>query len=319
MLKTFDAADVHAALEWTTLSSALAAGFAAGADGANAPGAATVPLRHSHALSETDTLLLMPAWNRDLLGLKLVTVIPDAPKMGAPTVGATYLLIDRPSGTPRAVIDGDALTVRRTAAVSALAARYLARDDTKTMVMVGSGHLAPYIIRAHCALRPSLSQVLLWSRNADHAQALALALESEGLPVDAITDLEQGVRHAQLISCATTSHGPIVRGEWLMPGAHLDLVGGFTREMREADDAAIARCRIAVDTYDGVLSEAGDIVVPLENGSITPEQIVADLAQLVRGDVIGRTDANQITLFKSVGTALADLAAATAVVTSNAR
>lgn len=314
MLKTFDAADVHAALEWTTLSSALAAGFAAGADRVGAPGAATVPLRHVHALSETDLLLLMPAWNRDLIGLKLVTVIPDAPKLGAPTVGATYLLLDRITGTPRAVIDGDALTVRRTAAVSALAARYLAREDASTMVMVGSGHLAPWMIRAHCAMRPSITQVLLWSRNAEHAQALALALESEGLPVDAVTDLESAVRRAQLISCATTSHGPIVRGEWLTPGAHLDLVGGFTREMREADDAAIARCRIAVDTYDGVLAEAGDIVVPLENGAIARSQIVAELSELARGDVQGRTAPDDITLFKSVGTALADLAAATAVI-----
>jgi ornithine cyclodeaminase len=212
------------------------------------------------------------------------------------------------------VIDGDALTVRRTAAVSALAARYLAREDAHTLVMVGSGHLAPWMVRAHCALRPSIRRVLLWSRRPDRAEALALTLASEGLPVDAVTDLESSVRSAQLISCATTSHGPIVQGAWLTPGAHLDLVGGFTRDMREADDAAIARCRIAVDTYDGVLSEAGDIVVPLENGSITRDHIVADLAQLVRGDVTVRTSADQITLFKSVGTALADLAAATAVI-----
>ncbi len=304
MLTTYSAADVHAALEWNALASALAAAFAAGAD---------VPLRHAHVLNATDTLLLMPAWNQDAIGTKIVTVIPGANQLGAPTVGATYLLLDRASGTPRAVLDGDALTVRRTAAVSALAARYLAREFASTLVMVGCGHLAPWLVRAHCALRPAITRVLLWGRNTPRAEALARTLGDEGLPVDAVPNLEAAVREAHIVSCATTSTEPLVRAEWLAPGTHVDLVGGFTREMREADDATVAMSRIVVDTYDGVLSEAGDIIVPLERGAITRAHIVGDLAALVRGEASGRTNADEITLFKSVGTALADLAGALAV------
>lgn len=308
MMNTFDADAVHAALEWSPLASALAAAFAAGAD---------VPLRHAHLLNATDTLLLMPAWNADAIGLKLVTVIPGAPSLGAPTVGATYLLIDRATGTPRAVLDGDALTVRRTAAVSALAARYMARELATTLVMVGCGHLAPWMIRAHCALRPTITRVLLWGRSPDKAESLALSLADEGLPVDAVLDLEAAVRDAGIVSCATTSTAPLIRGEWLAPGTHVDLVGGFTRDMREADDDTIARSRIVVDTYSGVLAEAGDIVRPLEQKIITRDHVVAELAQLVRGEQLGRTSADEITLFKSVGSALSDLAAALLVATGD--
>lgn len=311
MLKTFDAAEVEAALEWSTLTSALAAAFAASADRV-----ATVPLRQVHQLNGQDLMLLMPAWDSFVIGLKVVTVMPDAIAYGGSTVGATYLLLERLTGLPRAVIDGDMLTVRRTAAVSALAARYLARPDASTLLMIGTGHLAPYMVRAHCAARPAVRRVLLWGRNAERARDLADALAAEGLPVDATTDLEAAVREAHIISSATTATEPIIRGEWLQQGTHLDLVGGFTHAMREADDAAIARCRIAVDTYDGVLAEAGDIVVPLEKGIISRTQIVADLSQLTRGSVQGRTSPDDITCFKSVGTALADLAAATAVVSA---
>ena len=313
MLRVYTAQQVHAALDWGALDSALTAAFAVSAESS-----VQVPLRHAHALSASDLLLLMPAWSHDAIGLKLVTVIPDAPSRGAPTVGATYLLLDRATGAPRAVLDGDALTVRRTAAISAIAARYLARSDARTMLMIGSGHLAPWMVRAHCALRPSIERVFVWGRNPRRASAMVRELASEGLPVAMAGDLEIAVRAADLISCATTSHTPIVRGEWLSPGTHLDLVGGFTREMREVDDDAVARSRISVDTYRGALAEPGDLVIPLEQGRITREQVVAELAELVRGERIGRTSDDETTLFKSVGTALADLVAAQAVVTAGA-
>lgn len=305
MLKTYAARDVHDALEWNPLATALTAAFAVGA---------VVPLRHVHALSRTDTLLLMPAWSNDVIGLKLVTVIPGAPALGSPTVGATYLLIDRASGEPRAVLDGDALTVRRTATVSAIAARHCARADAHRLLMVGTGHLAPWMIRAHCAIRPRIDRVLLWGRGVERTKALARVLVDEGLPVDVTTDLEAAVRASDIVSCATTSNTPIVHGAWLRPGTHLDLVGGFTREMREIDDVGVARSRISVDSYAGVLAEAGDIIVPMEQGLITRDSVVAELAELVRGERQGRTNDDEITLFKSVGTALADLAAAQLVV-----
>lgn len=310
-LRFYSAEQVHAALDWERLAEALAAAFAAGAQ---------VPLRHAHPLGETDTLLLMPAW-RDAgdgaaggLGVKIVTVMPGNAARGAATVNALYLLLDRASGEPRAVIDGEALTLRRTAAASALAARHLARADSANLLVIGTGKLAPYLARAHYALRPQLARVRVWGRRADAAQTLAQLLRDDGLPAEAAADLETAVRDAHIVSCATTATAPIVHGAWLAPGTHLDLVGGFTRAMREADDAAVARARIFVDTYAGALAEAGDLVSPLARGVIARTQIEAELAELVRGEKPGRRGDGEITLFKSVGTALEDLAAAELVV-----
>jgi ornithine cyclodeaminase len=302
-LRFYSADEVHAALDWKRLVDALAAAFAAGAQ---------VPLRHAHRLGETETLLLMPAWRevRGGLGVKIVTVMPGNAARGAATVNALYVLLDRASGEPRAVIDGEALTLRRTAAASALAARHLARDDSTNLLVVGTGKLAPFMARAHCALRPQLVRVRVWGRRAEAAQTLAQVLRDEGLPAEAATDLQAAVRDADIVTCATTAAAPIVHGAWLAPGTHLDLVGGFTRAMREADDAAVARARIFVDTYAGALAEAGDLVSPLERGVIARARIEAELAELVRGEKPGRHSADEITLFKSVGTALEDLAAA---------
>jgi ornithine cyclodeaminase len=309
-LRFYSAAQVHAALDWERLAEALAAAFAAGAQ---------VPLRHAHRLGDADTLLLMPAWRDDSsgeLGVKIVTVMPGNAARGAATVNALYLLLDRASGEPRALLDGEALTLRRTAAASALAARHLARDAAANLLVIGTGKLAPFLARAHCALRPRLARVRIWGRRAQAAQMLAQRLRDEGLPAEAAVDLQAAVREAHIVSCATTATAPIVHGAWLAPGTHLDLVGGFTRAMREADDAAVARARIFVDTYAGALAEAGDLAVPLEQGVIARAQIEAELAQLVRGEKPGRRGDDEITLFKSVGTALEDLAAAQLVVAS---
>ena len=317
MMRVYSAAEVHAALPWSDLVDALQAAFVRGAQ---------VPLRHAHALSPTDTLLLMPAWDDRLLITKLVTVIPGAPS----TVEATVMALDRATGHPLAVLDGEALTLRRTAATSALAARHLALPEVESLLLVGTGRLAAWMARAHVALRPGLRRVLVWGRRLEAAQALAAELAAEfavepgaqsaaefgaesrtrGLPVQATADLEAAVRQARLITCATTSTEPLVRGAWLAPGTHLDLVGGFRRDMREADDEAVARARIVVDTHAGAGAEAGDVVQPLQRGVITAEAVVGELADLLCGDCVGRRHAQDITLFKSVGTALEDLAAA---------
>ena len=306
MVRFYPAASVHAALPWSRLISALEAALVADV---------LVPLRHVHRLSPDDTLLLMPAW-RDgcsaeagALGVKIVTVMPGAAEHGASTVAALYVLLDRTTGAPRAVIDGEALTLRRTAAASVLAARHMARPDADHLLVVGTGRLAPFMARAHFSARPIL-RLSVWGRHAERAQALAQELRDDGLPAHAVDDLEAASREAQIISCATTSRRPLVHGSWLAPGTHLDLVGGFTPTMREVDDAAVARSRIVVDTYAGALREAGDLIGPLERGVIQRSHVVAELAELVRGTVRGRTDRQEITLFKSVGTALEDLAAA---------
>jgi alanine dehydrogenase len=305
MLRVYSADEVHAALPWAGLADALVEAFRKGAE---------APLRHAHALGGGDSLLLMPAWSDEALGTKLVTVMPGNAARGVPTVQALYLLFDRATGEPRALLDGEALTLRRTAAASALAARYMARADARSLLVVGGGRLAPWLARAHAGLRPAIDRVTVWARSQAAGDALAQALRAEGLPAQAADDLQAAVAEADMVSCATTSTAPIVHGAWLKAGTHLDLVGGFRRDMREADDEAVARSRIVVDTFAGALAEAGDLTQPLDSGTITRERIAGELADLVRGSVQGRTSAEEITLFKSVGTALEDLAAAELVV-----
>jgi len=274
-----------------------------------------VPRRHAHALSERDSLLLMPAWSDEALGVKVVTVMPDS--RAARTVQALYLLLDRHTGEPRAVLDGEALTVRRTAATSVLAAEYLACDSASDLLVIGTGTLAPYLVRAYCATRPAITCVRIWGRSASRAASVAATLASEGLPVEPCTDrsdaLANAVAASQIVCAATTSRTPLVQGAWLSPGTHVDLVGGFTPAMREADDDVVRMSRIVVDSYDGALSEAGDLVDPLARGVISRERVVAELRELVAGARVGRMNSAQITLFKSVGLALEDLAAATLV------
>ena len=301
MLRQFTADQVHAALPWDALVAALEAAFLA-------PPAA--PVRHVHALAPDDTLLLMPAWNATSIGVKLVTVIPGAAGRGGRTVDATFLLLDRHTGAPRALLDGEALTVRRTAATSALAARVLARAHPETLLIVGAGRLAPWMVRAHVALQPTIERVLVWGRAPDAAEALAGRLCAEGVPAEAAPDLQSAVRKADIVCCATTATSPIVRGAWLRPGTHLDLVGGFTPAMREVDDEAVSRARVVVDQLASALTEAGDLVQPLSSGVITREAIVGELAEVLRATVMARRDGLDITLFKSVGHALEDLAAA---------
>jgi ornithine cyclodeaminase/alanine dehydrogenase-like protein (mu-crystallin family) len=305
MLRVYSSEDVHAALPWPRLADALARAFAEGAE---------VPVRHAHALGGGDTLLLMPAWTAHSLGTKIVTVMPGNAARGVGTVQALYLLFDRSTGEPRALLDGEALTVRRTAAASALAARYLARDDARTLLVVGAGRLAPWMARAHVALRPAIDRVLLWARDPAVRETRAAELRREGLPAHAVGDLEAAVREADIVSCATTSTTPLVQGAWLRPGTHLDLVGGFRPDMREVDDDAVARSRVVADTLAGALAEAGDLLQPLQRGVIAREHVLGELADLARGTLRGRDSSDDVTLFKSVGAALEDLAAAELVV-----
>lgn len=298
-MRVVSAEQVHAALPWPALAQAIAQTFIQGAQ---------TPLRHAHALSADDTLLLMPAWDDSLIVTKLVTVIPQAPH----TVQASLLVLDRASGAPLALLDGEALTLRRTAATSALVAARLA-PQARHLLVVGSGRLAAWMARAHCALLPRIERVQVWGRDGGKAQRLAGVLAAEGLPATAAPVLEYAVRQAQLICCATTATTPLVLGQWLAPGTHLDLVGAFKPGMREVDDRAVQRARVLVDTYAGALAEAGDLVQPLQAGLVPREHVLAELAELLKGEHAVRRSAADITLFKSVGTALEDLAAARCV------
>lgn len=279
------------------------------------------PVRHHHTIDRPDgaasTLLLMPAWtdfgkagtsDGGQVGVKVVTVSPDNNAIGLPAVMGVYLLLDGKTGQPAALIDGQRLTLWRTAAASALAATHLARADAATHLVVGAGALSTFLARAHRAVRP-IARTLIWNRTAANAERVAAQLRDEGFDAAATTDLEAATRGADIVSACTISTEPLVRGEWLKPGAHVDLVGAFSPTMRESDDAAIRRSSVYVDTRAGATKEAGDIVQAIASGALTAEAIRGDLHDLTRGQAAGRTAADEITLFKSVGAALEDLAA----------
>ena len=296
-----DAETVRRALPYPKLIDALSQAFC---------GKLTAPMRHHHDMvnpgHRETTLLLMPAWESGgKAGVKIVTVAPEH----APSIKGIYLLMDLATGTPELMMDAPALTASRTAAASALAANHLAPKDSSTLLMVGTGALSLELIQAHCAVRP-ISKVLVWGRNLDKARAVAKQARQLGLEAKAVSHLDDACQKAQIISVATLSQHPLIQGEWLQHGQHLDLVGAYRPDMREADDEVIRRCQLFVDTRQGALKETGDLVIPLNQGLITPDDIQADLFDLCRGQHPGRTESAQLTLFKSVGHALEDLAAA---------
>jgi ornithine cyclodeaminase/alanine dehydrogenase-like protein (mu-crystallin family) len=267
------------------------------------------PVRHHHDTSPVSTLLLMPAWSREWTGLKTVVVKTDNAAKNLPTVQASYLLIRNDTGETVAIMDGTELTRRRTAAASALAADYLARVDASTLVLVGAGALGAHFARAHAVLRP-IKKVFVYNRSPEKAAALADELKGEGFEAVAVAELEAAVRQADIVSCVTTSTKPLVKGEWLKPGAHVDLAGAFKPTMRETDGNVVARARVFVDTRDGALSEAGDLLQARDEGKFDFANVQGDLSDLCRGTVKGRKTPEEITLFKSCGTALEDLATA---------
>jgi ornithine cyclodeaminase/alanine dehydrogenase-like protein (mu-crystallin family) len=320
-MQVIDAATVEERLAYPALVDVLDRAFR---DGAIAP-----PRHHHHVPLEGGrpeaTWLLMPAIQASrpgsttagrYMGMKSVTVFPDNATRGKPAIFGTYLLLSAETGETYAVLDATRLTVWRTAAASALASRYLSRPDTSTMLMVGAGALSPYLIRAHASVRP-MRDVMIWNRTAEAAERVAKQYASDfssaPYTVRAVTDLEAAVRHADLVSCATLSSVPLVLGAWLKPGTHVDCVGAYKPTLRETDDALVARARIYADTMAGCFGEAGDILQPLNAGVITKSAVLGDLYDLTRGTVRGRGSVDEITVFKSVGASIEDLAAAIAV------
>ena len=304
-MRVFSAEETRDMLPFDALIEALREMFRAGA---------TVPMRHHHTITldglPDATLLLMPAWNpAGLGGVKVVHVNPGNTGMGMPALSSSYLLFDARTGRHLAMLDGGEITNRRTAAASALAARYLAREDARRLLVVGAGRVASNLADAFRAVRP-IEDVTVWDIDAQMAERLALRLNGEGLRAEATLDLEAAVAGADIISCATLATEPLIAGAWLMPGQHLDLIGSFRPHMREADNEAVSRARVFIDT-DGALKESGDLIDPIQSGVLTEAQIAGDLFGLCRGTAAGRESEQEITLFKATGTALADLAAAT--------
>ncbi|XP_027110211.1 protein SAR DEFICIENT 4 [Coffea arabica] len=277
------------------------------------------PVRQAHQTSPSSSLLLMPSWSLSpalpYIGVKLVTFHPNNSTLNLRGVHASYVLFHSLTGQTLASIDATELTVYRTSCVSALASQYLSRKDSETFVMIGAGSLAPHLIKAHLTVRPSLKRVIIWNRSFEKAKTLVEKLNSEGrlegVRLEASNEsLEEVVRLGDIVSCATSSETPLVKGVELKVGAHLDLVGSFQHSMRECDDEAIRRGRVFIDN-EAALVEAGELVGAFQRGVITRDDIVGDLVELINGEKdIGRRDSEEITVFKSVGSAVVDLLSA---------
>ena len=308
-MKVYDRENVASSLQYGILIEALRKAFSS---------KITAPERVQHTIKNKNgsdaTLLLMPAWKiGEHIGIKIVSVFPENTTNNMNAVHANYFLVNANDGKPVAVMDGTELTLRRTACASALAADYLVNKNVDTLLMIGTGNLAPHMIKAHCVVR-NYSRILIWGRNEEKAERLALSLNIKDKEILAKNDLKEALNVADVISCATLTQKPLIMGDWIKPGQHLDLVGAFTPDMAEADSKAIAKSKVVVDTYEGALSESGELINALKEGRIKKEHILSDLRELVLEEKKIRKDSNDITLFKSVGTALEDLAAAELVI-----
>jgi alanine dehydrogenase len=309
-MRVLDAAEIRELAPMPRLIDCLREAFR---DPPHSPGRQVTPIPGSMG---DRVLLYMPAFDREGGGaIKLVTIFPDNGEKGLPSIQAA-LVVFSDTGTPVALLDGAIVTRLRTGAASALASTYLSRDDSAHLVIIGTGALAPYMALAHCAVRP-IGKITLAGRQEEKAKETVAEIRSligGEIEVEVATSPEKVVPIADIVCCATSSARPVLFGKWLRPGTFVDLVGGFSPAKREADDEVVLRSRLFVDTHEGALAEAGDLMQPLESGIIKRDRIEGELADLVSGRVTGRQATDEITLFKSVGTAIEDLAAAKLIV-----
>ena len=267
-MRIFTPAETAAALDYPGLIRSISGVFASGA---------TAPQRHHHTIKKPgepdDVLLLMPAWATGfgVGGVKIVNVVPGNAARSLPAIMASYLVFDELTGAHKAILDGAVLTAMRTAAVSALAADRLARKNARTLLIAGSGRVAAELPHAFKSVRP-IDKVLVWSRTEASATTLAATLNADGFDAEAVSDLQSAVKRADIISCATLATEPVIKGEWLEPGQHLDLIGSYAPHMREADDECIRRAKVWIDT-EAALHETGDLIKPLESGTLTKAAI----------------------------------------------
>lgn len=304
-MKILDAEATREALAFGRLIPAIRKMFVAGCE---------VPPRQSHTITHADgttaTVLIMPAWQADgFLGVKTVNVVPENVARELPSVFATYTLFDARTGTPLAHIDGNEITARRTAAASALAASMLARTDSRRLLIVGAGRVGSVLAEAYREVLP-IEEVMIWDRREAAAEALVARLSTSGIGARRVADLADAVARADVVSCATTTSEPLIRGAWLQSGSHLDLIGSFTPAMREADDECFSGASIYIDT-DEALRKSGDLLGPLSRNVFRIEDVRGTLGDLCRRGKPVRMSESERTVFKSVGTALEDLAAAT--------
>jgi 1-pyrroline-2-carboxylate reductase [NAD(P)H] len=286
----------------------------------------TIPQRRVMPLEEGsyDAFALLPAWSESLITVKAFTYFPQNYQEGKDTLASKILAFDRANGEPLALLDGKVLTFWRTAAASALAADYLARKDASRLLICGTGNLAPYMAYAYAAIRP-LKKVLVWGRDKRKAlktiDTILSSNEYQSLPlenqfdVEVVDDVNSALANIDIITCVTGSDTALFDGTQLLPGTHVDLIGNHDNDKRECDTSTVVRSSVFVDSKINVLAEAGDLLIPIEQGLFAEQQIQAELTDLCSQSHLGRQSLQEITLYKSVGSALADLAAVKFVLT----
>jgi ornithine cyclodeaminase len=302
---TFDAAQLSNALQFPYLVDFLKDGLKQ---------AIHSPIRTSHAMAaEGDTLLSMPSWiEGEAIGVKLVTIFGANSSKGMPGVQGLYNLFDGATGRPVAVMDGTELTYRRTAALAALASKLSAAPHGGTLVVIGTGGLAPHIARAHYETG-LVERVVIWGRNSERSKQTARALREEGVDARHAENIEMAVREASIVTCVTSANTPVIENAWLSGPVHVNLMGSYAPHLQEAPAELIGRARLFVDHREAVLAESGDLIIPIRDGIITEDAIENDIAGLAKAEPVSRKPSD-VTVFKSVGWGALDLIAAQAAV-----
>ncbi|MCF2857071.1 ornithine cyclodeaminase family protein [Pseudoalteromonas sp. SMS1] len=299
-------AQVKQALSFDKLIPALQQGFA---------GNAGMPMRQVFELDDNpsnyDAFAVLPAWNDEVIGVKAFTYFPENYRQEKASLYSKIMLFSRASGEPLALVDGTEVTLWRTAAVSALAASYLAKPNAKHLVFFGSGNLAPFMIAAHLKVR-DYEKVTLVARNRDKAHTLISLMTAQfpNVIFEHQSACEALIRRADVISCATGSHTPLFDGNWLSQGVHIDLIGNHHKQYRECDTRTVTKSSVYVDSRANVLNEAGELLIPIAEKVFRADLVKAELTELAKSNRSQRNSGNEITLFKSVGTALSDLVTA---------
>ena len=305
-MKIISADDVHAALRYPDLVDALQEAYG---------GDFSMPPRQVFLLDDDDSnhdaFALLPSWNDKLIGVKSFTYFPDNPRPDYVPLYSKILLCDRAHGQPLAVVDGTSVRFWRTAGISGLASRLLSREDSSTLLLLGTGNLATYIIRANCSVRP-IKRVLMWGRTPANVEKIVTKMSNElnGIDVSGVSKLADACAEADIIVSATGSHEPLVLGDWVTPGTHTDFIGNHHATKRECDTDLIVKSKVYADSRVNCFREAGEVLVPISEGAITKEHVVGELTEMCRGDVALRESDEEITLFKSIGMAMSDLVGA---------
>ena len=244
------------------------------------------------------------------VGAKVITVFPrNNQTLEYPSIQAVYILFEAVNGSPVACLDGTALTWLKTASDSALGSKLLSREDIESMLMIGAGQMAPHLLSAHCEVRPSLKRVQVWNRTAEKAQQLCIEMKQKFPSIDfsAVGEIEAAAREADLICSAIGRKEPIIEGAWLKPGAHVDLIGAFTPDMREADDEVLRRGSLFVDARETTINHIGELMIPIASGVISEADVLADFSDLCQQRHAGRSSEDEITVFKNGGGGHLDL------------